>query len=278
MIRVIVSGSFDDMRSGQVRLLQEAARLGPVQMLLWSDEAVKKFEDRAPRYPFEERRYFWEAVRHVDQVRRYDGSLGPDAIPLGACDEMGAGAGPVVWAVDESSDTAARCAWCRSQGLQYRVFTREDVQGFPEQPPDRSPSAARTRVIVTGCYDWLHSGHVRFFEEVSALGDLYVVVGHDANIRLLKGEGHPLFCQQERRYMVQAIRYVQQALISTGHGWLDAQPEIEQIRPHIYAVNEDGDRPEKRAYCEARGIEYRVLKRLPKEGLPRRQSTDLRGF
>jgi hypothetical protein len=78
--------------------------------------------------------------------------------------------------------------------------------------------------------------------------------------------------------MVQAIRYVQQALISTGHGWLDAQPEIEQIRPHIYAVNEDGDRPEKRAYCEARGIEYRVLKRLPKEGLPRRQSTDLRGF
>jgi hypothetical protein len=59
---------------------------------------------------------------------------------------------------------------------------------------------------------------------------------------------------------------------------MDAEPEFEKIRPDIYAVNEDGDRPEKRAFCERHGIEYRVLKRLPKEGLPRRQSTALRGF
>jgi len=133
-------------------------------------------------------------------------------------------------------------------------------------------------VIVTGCYDWFHSGHVRFFEEVSGLGDLYVVVGHDANIRLLKGEGHPMFCQDERRYMVQSIRYVKRALIASGDGWLDAEREIRRLGPHIYAVNEDGDRPEKRDYCEAQGIEYRVLKRLPKEGLLPRQSTSLRGF
>ena len=76
-----------------------------------------------------------------------------------------------------------------------------------------------------------------------------------------------------RRYMAGSIRYVQQAFISTGHGWLDAEPEIERIQPDIYAVNEDGDQPEKREYCEAHGIEYRVLKRLPKEGLPTRQST-----
>jgi cytidyltransferase-like protein len=133
-------------------------------------------------------------------------------------------------------------------------------------------------VIVTGCYDWFHSGHVRFFEEVSELGDLYVVVGHDDNVRMLKGEGHPLFPAAQRRYMAGAIRHVRKALISSGHGWLDAEPEIRRIRPDIYAVNEDGDRPEKREYCSAHGIEYRVLERLPKEGLPRRQSTELRGF
>jgi hypothetical protein len=43
-------------------------------------------------------------------------------------------------------------------------------------------------------------------------------------------------------------------------------------------VNEDGDKPEKRDYCREHGIEYVVLKRLPKEGLPRRESTKLRGF
>jgi cytidyltransferase-like protein len=133
-------------------------------------------------------------------------------------------------------------------------------------------------VIVTGCYDWFHSGHVRFFEEVSALGDLYVVVGHDANVKLLKGGGHPMFSQDERRYMVQSVRFVKQALISSGQGWMDAEPEVAVIRPDIYAVNEDGDVPEKRAFCQQHGIEYVVLKRIPKEGLPKRQSTGLRGF
>jgi glycerol-3-phosphate cytidylyltransferase-like family protein len=119
---------------------------------------------------------------------------------------------------------------------------------------------------------------VRFFEEVSALGELYVAVGHDANVRLLKGRGHPRFSQDERRYLVQAVRHVKLSLISTGDGWLDAEPEIAALRPDMYAVNEDGDKPEKREYCVRQGIEYVVLKRTPKQGLPRRQSTDLRGF
>jgi cytidyltransferase-like protein len=160
------------------------------------------------------------------------------------------------------------------------VIEEDALQSFPVRRSDESPAtpSGKKKVIVTGCYDWFHSGHVRFFEEVAELGELYVVVGHDANIKLLKGEGHPLYSQDQRRYMVGSIRHVHQALVSTGDGWLDAEPEIERIRPDVYAVNEDGDRPEKRQYCEARGMEYRVLKRLPKEGLPNRQSTDLRGF
>ena len=136
----------------------------------------------------------------------------------------------------------------------------------------------RPSVIVTGCYDWLHSGHVRFFEEVAELGDLYVAVGNDANVRHLKGAGHPLQCQDERRYMVGAIRYVTQALITSGHGWMDAEPEIQRLKPDTYAVNEDGDVPEKRAFCQAHGLAYAVLKRTPKDGLSKRSSTDLRGF
>jgi cytidyltransferase-like protein len=179
--------------------------------------------------------------------------------------------------VNEASDTPAKRTFCAEQGIDYRMLKDRDLSGFP-MPPANGRSSERKKVIVTGCYDWLHSGHVRFFEETSTLGDLYVVVGHDANVRLLKGEGHPMFSQEERRYMVQAIRHVTQALVSTGHGWMDAAPEIARIQPDIYAVNEDGDKPEKRAFCEEHGLEYAVLKRVPAEGLPRRQSTDLRGF
>jgi len=139
------------------------------------------------------------------------------------------------------------------------------------------PGAAK-KVIVTGCYDWLHTGHVRFFEEVAEYGDVYAVVGNDANVASLKGPGHPQFPEDERRFVVGSLKYVKQALVATGSGWLDAEPEIQRIKPDIYAVNEDGDKPQKREYCEAHGIEYLVLKRLPRPGLPRRSSTDLRGF
>jgi cytidyltransferase-like protein len=151
------------------------------------------------------------------------------------------------------------------------------LKDFPEPPP--MPSAqGRKKIIATGCYDWFHSGHVRFTEEVGAYGDLYVIVGHDANIRLLKGEGHPLLSQEERRYVVGSIKFVKQALISSGEGWLDADPEIKTLKPDAYAVNEDGDKGGKREYCEKNGIEYLVLKRTPAPGLPQRSSTDLRGF
>jgi glycerol-3-phosphate cytidylyltransferase-like family protein len=105
-----------------------------------------------------------------------------------------------------------------------------------------------------------------------------VAVGQDANIQLLKGKGHPLLPQEERRYVVGAIKFVTQALICGGQGWLDAQPDIERLKPDFYVVNEDGDRGGKREYCEEHGIQYVVLKRVPAPGLPARSSTDLRGF
>jgi cytidyltransferase-like protein len=270
-VQVAVSGSFDDFRSSHVRFLHEASRQGPVTVFLWSDGLVESFEGHKPKLPLEERQYLLDAIRYVDRVVPVDSLPQSDVLPdaLSAAD--------LTWVVDQSADSAAKQAVCRDRGIGYRVLAKRDLAGFPEHPPAAEIPGHR-RVIVTGCYDWFHSGHVRFFEEVAAMGDLYVVVGHDANIKLLKGEGHPLFPQEERRYLVGAVRCVHQALISSGNGWLDAEPEIERIRPQIYAVNEDGDRPEKRAYCEARGIEYRVLKRTPKPGLPRRQSTNLRGF
>ena len=55
-------------------------------------------------------------------------------------------------------------------------------------------------------------------------------------------------------------------------------PGLRSTRFDIYVVNEDGDRPIKRDFCNEHGLEYVVLKRLPKPGLPRREGTHLRGF
>jgi cytidyltransferase-like protein len=273
MDNVVVTGSFDDLKSRHVRLLEESSNLGNVQVLLWADEAVRTLTGKLPKFPVAERSYMLQAIRYVNAVTVVANPIDADAIPMVENFQ------PTIWAVNEADASPQKQAYCAANNIVYRVVTDRDLQGFPVIPLARgADSATRKKVVVTGCYDWFHSGHVRFFEEVSELGDLYVVAGSDANVRLLKGAGHPLFPQDERRYFIQSIRYVKRALISTGQGWMDAEPEIALIKPDLYAVNEDGDKPEKREFCEAHGIQYVVLKRTPKEGLPRRQSTDLRGF
>ena len=365
---VIVSGSFDDLKSRQIRLLEEAAKLGPLHLHLWSDAAVRTQTGHPPKFPQAERQYLLQAIRFVHSLTLSGETVDLEALPTEMLARLRENIrereirnprseirnkpearnpkseGPTSpnndaphsdfglrnsdffrisdlgfrisnsspnWLVDAATDTPAKRAFCRQHGLGYHVLQEADLAGFPSGdenwrslpeslergrpvPVDRgwlmadgdgpsplqsiAPLPTRKKVLVTGCYDWFHSGHVRFFEECAALGDLYVVVGHDANIRLLKGEGHPLFKQEERRYVVGSVRCVKQALISTGHGWLDAEPEIRALKPDIYAVNEDGDKPEKRDFCARNGLEYAVLKRAPAPGLPRRQSTSLRGF
>jgi len=272
MKSVVVTGSFDKIQSSDVRFLEAASKLGSLHVLLWSDEVVRRVEGTYPHYPQEERAYFLNSIRFVAQVTVLDQMVAANYIP-----EI-EGFQPEIWAVCENDHTPHRQQFCTAQGIDYRIIQQADMGGFPPLPTINGYHPTRKRVLVSGSFDWLHSGHVRFFEETSGLGDLYVVVGHDENIRLLKGDGHPMFSQDERAYLVDSIRFVKRTVISSGHGWIDAEPEIDLIKPHIFAVNQDGDKPEKRAFCKEYGIEYVVLERTPKEGLPRRESTLLRGF
>jgi cytidyltransferase-like protein len=269
--QVIISGGFDNIQASDIRFLEEASKLGPVTVLLWPDELIQRHSGRAPNFPLAERLYFLNAVRYVARAMPGNPEEKPDELPPALR------APGQVWVDTHATATEFRRAFCAQHGLQYRVFTADALNVYHEPSPMPSP-AGRRKVIATGCYDWLHSGHVRFFEEASALGDLYVVVGHDANIRLLKGAGHPMLPENIRQYLVGSIKFVKQALVSSGEGWLDAEPEIQRLKPDIYVVNEDGDKGGKREYCQRLGIEYIVLKRTPAPGLPPRSSTTLRGF
>lgn len=269
--QVVVSGGFDDPKSRDFRFLEEAAKLGSLTVVLWTDDAIQQITGKPPKFSAAERSYVLNAVRYVSRVVQLGGQATPDSLPKIP------GLRPQIWADVEASANSARAQFCRANKIAHRIFLADELKGFPEPPP--MPSApGKKKVVATGCYDWFHSGHVRFAEEASAYGDLYICLGSDANVRLLKGEGHPLLPQEERRYVVGSIKYVKQALINTGAGWLDADPEIRRLRPDIYVVNEDGDRGGKREYCDKLGIQYLVLKRTPAPGLPKRTSTDLRGF
>ena len=131
------------------------------------------------------------------------------------------------------------------------------------------------RVFVSGCYDLLHSGHVEFFRQAAQYGDLYVGIGSDATILHYKGH-RTMFDECERLFMVKSIRYVKDAYINAGSGIMDFVPTVDFLKPDILVVNEDGASEEKRQFCEARGMEYIVLKRDPHEGLEAHSSTAIK--
>ena len=268
-VAVVVQASLDDLRSDDVRFIQEAARLGPLQVRIPSDTLVRGLTGAAPKFPQAERLFLAESLRWVTGAEIVE-------YPLSATLHRLAAEHAIVAVRAEDHDAELRDAVTLAH-VPCHVVSVKDRAGFPDIEPDPLPEGSPT-AIVTGCFDWLHSGHIRFFMDAAELGALYVVVGSDRNVELLKGQGHPLQREAERRYMVGAMKPVYRCLVSTGSGWMDAEPEIDLLKPRYYVVNEDGDKSQKREFCDQHGLAYVVLKRVPHEGLPARSSTDLRGF
>ncbi len=133
----------------------------------------------------------------------------------------------------------------------------------------------KKKVFVSGCYDMLHSGHVAFFEEAATYGDLYVGIGSDKTIESLKSR-KTINSDQERLYMVKALKVVKDAWINQGDGIIDFEEEIKALKPDIFFVNSDGHSPLKERLCKALGMEYVVSNRVPHVGLPVRSTTALR--
>lgn len=131
------------------------------------------------------------------------------------------------------------------------------------------------KVFVSGCYDMLHSGHVAFFEEASTHGDLYVGIGSDKTINDLKAR-KTINNEQERLYMIKALKSVKDAWINKGSGIIDFWEEIKTLKPDIFFVNSDGHSALKEQLCKELGIEYIVSQRIPHANLPIRSTTSLR--
>src|SRR5512135_115008 len=80
MPNIIVSGSFDNIRSGEVRFLEEAAKLGDLHVELWPDAALERLSGRAPRFPQAERLYFVQSLRYVRSASLADEATDPERL------------------------------------------------------------------------------------------------------------------------------------------------------------------------------------------------------
>lgn len=66
-----------------------------------------------------------------------------------------------------------------------------------------------TRVFVNGTFDIVHRGHLEMLEYARSLGDeVLVAIDTDRRVKELKGPARPVNNQNDRRYMLESLKYV----------------------------------------------------------------------
>ena len=119
--------------------------------------------------------------------------------------------------------------------------------------------------MTNGCFDLLHTGHIRYLEQARACGDaLIVAVNSDASVRELKGPERPLNGEFDRAEVLAALRCVDHVTIFTGKRVTEV---IRSLRPAVYAKGGDYT-PEtldagERVALEEAGVDIRILQLVP---------------
>ena len=97
-------------------------------------------------------------------------------------------------------------------------------------------------VLVGGCFDLLHYGHVKFLKEAKKIGDyLIVALESDENVRRMKGDIRPIHTQAQRKEMLESLSFIDEVIsllpMRTDQAYFDL---VTKIKPAVIAVT-DGD-------------------------------------
>ncbi|MBO4751091.1 MAG: D-glycero-beta-D-manno-heptose 1-phosphate adenylyltransferase [Lachnospiraceae bacterium] len=92
-------------------------------------------------------------------------------------------------------------------------------------------------VFTNGCFDLLHAGHVSSLRKALSFGDVLVVgINSDDSVRRIKGPDRPIVPLEERRSMLEALRYVDFVIPFEEDTPIRL---IEEIRPDVLVKGKD---------------------------------------
>ena len=97
--------------------------------------------------------------------------------------------------------------------------------------------AGKTFAATNGCFDILHVGHVRYLKKTKSLADYSIVMlNSDKSVKLIKGDGRPINCEEDRAELLTSLSCVDYVVL-----FEEKSPAklLEAIKPDIYTKGAD---------------------------------------
>lgn len=96
------------------------------------------------------------------------------------------------------------------------------------------------KVLVGGCFDFIHFGHITFLKEAKKHGDyLVVALESDENVKKSKGITRPIHVQKQRREMLESLTFVDEVIsldpMASDEDYFDL---VARVRPTVIAITE----------------------------------------
>jgi cytidyltransferase-like protein len=109
------------------------------------------------------------------------------------------------------------------------------------QKKDKSKKKEEIVVAVSGGFDPVHIGHIKYIKEAKKLGDKLVVILNNDNWLALK-KGYSFMHENDRKYILESLRWVDKVILSKhkkGTKDLSIARELTELKPHLFAKGGD---------------------------------------
>ena len=94
------------------------------------------------------------------------------------------------------------------------------------------------KIFTNGCFDILHRGHIELFKYCKSLGnELIIGIDSDKRVKYLKGKNRPINSQNDRKLMLESLRFVDKVIIFNSK--IELESLIISLNPDIMVVGSD---------------------------------------
>lgn len=122
----------------------------------------------------------------------------------------------------------------------------------------------KAKVLVGGCFDILHAGHIRFLKKARSFGDYLVVfLEPDENIKKLKGKDRPIHNLVDRKQVLSAIKFIDEIITVPKNANDEIYKKLViKIKPQVIVItNGDPIKNIKLAQAKLVGARLKIIKK-----------------